>query len=103
MHGKTSEKVMRVLIFLLLTPPLGLKPPLPPPLEDDVNVPVLTADDSKNPIKRQVLFEGTSLRTWRFSSVDPGRLRKRLTAVTFNGSGLSLRMDRRRFSTGGVV
>jgi len=105
MHGRTSEKVMRVLIFLLLTPPLGLRPPLPPPppLDDDVNVPVLPADASKNPIKRQVLFEGTILRTWRFSSVDPGRLRKRLTAVTFNGSGLSLRMDRRRFSTGGVV
>ena len=102
MQGSTSEKVMRVFIFLLLTPALGLGRS-PPVLEDDdvLLLPVLA--DSKNPISRQVLLDGTILRTWRFSSADAGRLKNRLTAVTFNGSGLSFRMERRRFSTGGVV
>ena len=103
---------MRVLVFLLLllllllllvavvvtVLPLGLKPP--PPLDEDDVPPVLA--DSKNPISRQVLLEGTNFLTCRLSSADAGRLRKRFTAVTFSGRGLSLRIESRFFSTGGV-
>lgn len=111
MQGRTSEKVMRDLIFLfwLANGRGGVGSDEPMWLEDEEESADAVAAtgavlfDSKNPIKRHVVFDGTTiLRTVRFSSADAGRLRNRLTAVTLSGSGLSLRMDRRRFSTGGV-